>query len=119
MPNFCSAISSPQMTPKPWRDRLHPRRLPLVALLILALLALMAALLLGGCGLTAEFKNMDTPEILSRIRQALKQKVESQTWSHLMDALMENDEAIRQLEMKTVKEWIPEVARFSYREWVG
>ncbi|MCP5030341.1 MAG: hypothetical protein GY939_00970 [Actinomycetia bacterium] len=66
----------------------------------------------------AGFNNMNNPDILAHIRIALKQKVGSQAWIHLSEVVRENADAINQLEMKTVKEWIPEVARFGYREWI-
>ncbi len=39
-------------------------------------------------------------------------------WNHLAKALDDSSEVIGTLKLKTIKEWIPHVTRFSYREWV-
>lgn len=43
---------------------------------------------------------------------------QSEGWANLMRALNESVNAIGMFELQQINEWIPEVARFSYREWV-
>lgn len=44
--------------------------------------------------------------------------LETAGWLRLINALNESIDIIGTFELKSIKDWIPDVARFSYREWV-
>jgi hypothetical protein len=65
-----------------------------------------------------DFKVMDEDKIISSIREFQGNDQETQGWRSLNQALTASIDTIGNFEIKAIKEWIPVVARFSYREWV-
>ncbi len=64
------------------------------------------------------FKQQDDNNSLQHTLSDAANFLETAGWSHLVNALNESVDIIGQLELKSIKDWISDVARFSYREWV-
>ena len=74
--------------------------------------------LTGAGQLPQCFVDQDEKQIIANIVDIKETILESDGWLALVDALEKTNDEFGHFEMKPIKEWIPDVARFSYREWV-